>query len=133
MAVTPVVASLAPERARNGNVADVIANRIEATHSWVKSEPKDAYSIQLLVARSDEQLRNNLKGLPKNIEMHELYMYRSLAHGRPAVNVLWGSFDSRKAAQQELEVLPASLRANRPYVRTIEGIRADIDRSGSAR
>jgi len=44
------------------------------------------------------------------------------------VNVVWGSFADRKAAQEELALLPASLRANRPYVRTISSIRAEIER-----
>jgi septal ring-binding cell division protein DamX len=48
------------------------------------------------------------------------------------VNVLWGSFPHRKAAQEEVAVFPAALRANRPYVRTVDGIRAEIDRQNDA-
>jgi septal ring-binding cell division protein DamX len=48
------------------------------------------------------------------------------------VNVLWGSFSDRKVAQDELAQLPASLKANRPYVRTLEGIRAEFDRQNVA-
>jgi septal ring-binding cell division protein DamX len=80
------------------------------------------------VADNDQQLRNNLKALPKFIEINDIYMYRSAAQGRPMVNVLWGSFSDRKAALDEMAELPASLRSNRPYVRTLDGIRAEIDR-----
>jgi type II secretory pathway predicted ATPase ExeA/septal ring-binding cell division protein DamX len=107
---------------------DVISARMSATDKWLDSTDLTAYSIQLLVAEDDEQLRNHLKALPKFIEVNDIYMYRSAAQGRPMVNVLWGSFAERKAAQQELTLLPPSLRSNRPYVRTMSGIRAEIDR-----
>ena len=114
--------------------ADFVANRMEATARWIDSGVQNTYSIQLLVAADDQQLRNHLKALPKFIEANDIYMYRSATQGRPMVNVLWGSFADRKAAQDELALLPASLRTNRPYVRTISGIRAEIDRQqGSAR
>jgi type II secretory pathway predicted ATPase ExeA len=108
--------------------SDLIAGRMEATQQWVSSSTSGPYSIQLFVADNDQQLRNHLKGLPKFIEMNDIYMYRSAAQGRPMVNVLWGSFSDRKAAHDELAVLPSSLRANRPYVRTLDGIRAEIGR-----
>ena len=105
-----------------------------ATDKWLDSGIATAYSIQLFVADHDQQLRNHLNGLPKFIEANDIYMYRSAAQGRPMVNVLWGSFADRKAAQEELALLPSSLRANRPYVRTISGIRAEIERQrGSGR
>jgi type II secretory pathway predicted ATPase ExeA len=114
--------------------ADIIASRMLATDKWLDSGIATAYSIQLFVADHDQQLRNHLNGLPKFIEANDIYMYRSAAQGRPMVNVLWGSFADRKAAQEELALLPSSLRANRPYVRTISGIRAEIERQrGSGR
>jgi len=112
---------------------DIIASRMQATAAWLDSGIADAYSIQLLVAADDQQLRNHLKALAKFIEINDIYMYRSAAQGRPMVNVLWGNFAERKAAQDELAVLPASLRSNRPYVRTISGIRAEVARHGSGR
>jgi septal ring-binding cell division protein DamX len=135
----PVVAKAAApaERAEpvaaSGGSSDVIANRIEATHHWLKSDQAKPYSIQLLTVQSEEQLRNNLKALSKFIEVNDIYMYRSVALGRPAVSVLWGSFNSRQAAADELAELPRPLRANRPYVRSIEGIRAEVDRNSVTR
>ena len=107
---------------------EAIAARIEATRKWVNSDTGGAFSVQLLVADDVEQLRNHLKGLPKFIEINDIYMYRSAARGRPMYNLLWGSFADRRDAQEELAELPTSLRANRPYVRTLSGIRAEFDR-----
>ncbi len=125
----PLPGTVAPTSAPSSAAPrDVIDHRMQATERWLKGEVNDIFSIQLLVAGDEEQLRNHLKALPKFIEVNDIYMYRSAAHGRPKVNVLWGSFSDRKAAQEELAVLPPSLRANRPYVRTISGIRAEIER-----
>jgi type II secretory pathway predicted ATPase ExeA len=125
----PLPATVAPTSApASAAPRDVIDNRVQETEHWLRAEVDDVYSIQLLVAGDEEQLRNHLKALGKFIEVNDIYMYRSAAHGRPRVNVLWGSFADRKAAQEELALLPASLRANRPYVRTISSIRAEIER-----
>jgi septal ring-binding cell division protein DamX len=101
---------------------------MDATERWLKSGQSKPYSIQLLVA-SEEQLRNHVKAVSKFVEVNDIYMYRSVAQGRPAVSVLWGTFDSRQAAAAQLAELPRPLRASRPYVRSIEGIRAEVDRN----
>jgi septal ring-binding cell division protein DamX len=85
------------------------------------------------MAGSEDQLRYHLKSLPKFIEINDVYMYRSVAQGRPKVNVLWGSYEDREAALEWLEELPRSLRANRPYVRTFRAIRADMERNNASR
>ena len=109
--------------------ADIVTNRMEATAKWVQSGLTDAYSIQLFVAPDDGHLRSHLKALPKFIETTDLYMYRSAAQGKSKINVLWGSYDSRRAALEWLDELPPWLRANRPYVRSLEAIRAEMDRT----
>jgi septal ring-binding cell division protein DamX len=127
----PAPAPAAP-RASQAEPGDVIAGRMVATRQWINSGAAGPYSIQLFVAGDEQELRNHLKRLPKFIEINNIYMYRSAAQGGPMVNVLWGSFPDRKAAQDEVAVLPASLRANRPYVRTLDVIRAEIDRQNDS-
>ncbi|MGZ8267639.1 MAG: ExeA family protein [Burkholderiales bacterium] len=138
--ITPVVASgesalnRPAERASADSAAstgDVIAGRLDATRKWLSSNPPNVYTIQLLVTPDESQLRSGLRMLPKFIETDDLYMYRALAHGRPAVNVMWGSFLNREAAEEGLEALPGFLRANRPYVRTLGSVHADIERQAA--
>ena len=126
-------AAQAPQDTFKPGVGDVIANRILATQQWLNSDQSRPFSIQLLVASNEEQLRNHLKALSKFVEVNNVYMYRSVAQGKPVVSVLWGTFDTRQAAVAELEELPRSLRANRPYVRSLEGIRAEVDRKSVTR
>jgi type II secretory pathway predicted ATPase ExeA len=109
---------------------DVIARRMEATRKWISSRTSRTYSIQLFVAEDEEQLRNTLRSLTKFVELDDVYVYRSSGGGRQMMSVLWGSFPDRKAAQRELAQLPPVLRANRPYLRTSGGVRAEIEGSG---
>jgi len=121
-AAAPEANSLPPGEA----AGDPIASRLEATREWLASPTASLYSIQLLVAEDEQQLRKHLKTLPKFIEINDLYMYRSEAQGRRVVNVLWGSFRDRQAAHAEIAELPTSLRANRPYVRAVSAIRTEL-------
>lgn len=114
--------------AAESDAGDVVGSRLKATQQWLDSKAAGPFSIQLFVASNDPELRHHLKRLPKFIETNDIYMYLSSMQGGPMVNVLWGSFPDRKAAQDELARLPASLRTNRPYVRTVDVIRAENDR-----
>ena len=105
---------------------DLVASRMEATGKWLRSQNGSAYSIQLLVAEDEHQLRTHLKTLTRHVEANDIYLYRSAGHGRELVSVLWGTFADRRSAERQLKELPASLRANRPYLRTLAGVRAEI-------
>jgi septal ring-binding cell division protein DamX len=119
------------EAGHAGGNTDIIATRMEATQRLLKSGATKPFSIQLLTAWNDEQLRNHLKALTKFVEVNDVYMYRSSAQGRPAVSVLWGNFSDRQSALEQLEDLPRPLRVNRPYVRSMDEVRADAGRNVS--
>ncbi|MGH9650714.1 MAG: SPOR domain-containing protein, partial [Terriglobales bacterium] len=99
-----------------------------ATEQWLATEPGNLYSIQLLGTEDVRLLKLHLNELSKSIEMNKLFVYRTLANGRPLLSVLYGSFSDRRVAQDVLEKLPDSLKANRPILRTVEGIRAELKR-----
>jgi septal ring-binding cell division protein DamX len=86
------------------------------------------YSIQLLGTADAEQLKLHLNDLSKFIEMNKIFVYRTVANGRPLLTVLYGSFSDRRSAQEVLEKLPEGLKANRPILRTVEGIRGELKR-----
>jgi septal ring-binding cell division protein DamX len=66
--------------------------------------------------------------LSKSIEINKIFVYRTLAKDKPSLTVLYGSFSDRRAAQQALKELPASLKGYRPQLRTVQGILAEIQR-----
>ncbi|MFN3397098.1 MAG: SPOR domain-containing protein, partial [Sulfurimicrobium sp.] len=109
--------------------ADVVAQRLAATENWLATQGPATSSIQLMVSNDLRQLRNHLKKISHWIEMEQIFVYRSKAGGQPAWTVLYGSFPSREKTAEAMDALPESLKVYRPYLRTVQGIRAEIRRN----
>jgi septal ring-binding cell division protein DamX len=104
----------------------LVETRIAATREWLASEAHSTYSIQLFGTNDPLLLKTHLNDLAKSIEMNKIFVYRTLARQKPSLTVLYGSFGDRRAAQEALDRLPESLKANQPILRTVNGIRAEI-------
>ncbi len=79
-----------------------------------------------------EQLKSLLNSMGKVIEINKVFVYRTMARKQPSLTVLYGSFSSTREAREALDKLPASLRASRPILRTVQGIRAEIRQNQSS-
>jgi MSHA biogenesis protein MshM len=112
----------------NGNVdlSGLLESRLGATQDWLTGASQSTISIQLMGTNDPEQLKDLLNSMGKVIEINKVFVYRTKARQKPSLTVLYGSFDSRRAALEALDKLPASLRSNRPILRTVQGIRAEI-------
>ena len=116
-----------------GGRQDVLEARFSATQEWLASEAQTTFSIQLLGTVNPELLRHHLNDVGKSIDLNKIFVYRTIARQKPSLTVLYGSYNSRRAAQAALDSLPASLMANRPFLRTVEGIRSEIRSHEEAR
>jgi len=105
---------------------DLLEQRLLATGRWLEKADAATYSIQLLGSNQPALLRHYLDLLGKYIELEQIFVYRTVANRQPSMTVLYGSFRSRAEALHSLEALPGELKANRPYVRTVQGIRSEI-------
>jgi MSHA biogenesis protein MshM len=101
---------------------DILSRRLMVTEAWLANQPPSTVSIQLMGASSDEQLKAQLELLSRQIEMDNLYVYRTIANNQPFLTVLYGSFADRAEATRALQKLPADLQKNRPHLRTIAGV-----------
>jgi DamX protein len=106
----------------------MLSERLQATQQWLRAQPPDKHSIQLLGAENPDLLRSHLSIIAKSVEIADIYVYRTIARQRPFLAVLYGTFDSREAAQRALDRLPSPLKAFKPYVRTVQGIREELNR-----
>jgi len=107
---------------------DILEIRIAATKDWLGAEAAATFSIQLLATNDASLLRLHLNELAKLIEINKIFVYRTLANKKPFLTVLYGSFNSYRAAQEALDKLPDSLKVNRPFLRTVAGVRGEIAR-----
>lgn len=105
---------------------DLLEQRLLATEAWLAQQDRSAFTIQLLGSPDAELLRDYFKTIAKYLEIDKVYVYRTTANQRPSFTVLYGTFADRHEVSRVLESLPADMRANRPYTRTIQGVRAEI-------
>ena len=73
-------------------------------------------------ASSDEQLKSDIERLSQQIEIDNIYVYRTKVNNQPFLTVLYGGFANRFEAMQALQKLPAEIQKNRPQLRTIAGV-----------
>jgi septal ring-binding cell division protein DamX len=110
---------------------DVLEQRLLATDHWLGEQNGAFYSIQLLGSDDPELLREYFKTIAKYLEIDKVYVYRTVANRHPSLTVLYGTFATRNEVTQTLQGLPDELKFNRPYYRTIQGIRSEIARPRS--
>lgn len=110
---------------------DEVELRMAATREWLAQKGKNPYSIQLLGTDNPAQLKNHLNVIRKYVEINDIFVYRTIAKQKPSLTVLYGAFNDRRAAQEALAKLPASLKAYKPVLRTMQGVRAEIARHQS--
>jgi type II secretory pathway predicted ATPase ExeA len=106
--------------------AKLLQQRLAATTAWLASSPPQTYTIQLLGARDEQQLNQHLRFIANIIEMNDVFVYRTLAKGEPALTMTWGTFDSQNAAREAMAQLPARLKTYKPLLRTVQGIRTEV-------
>jgi MSHA biogenesis protein MshM len=106
--------------------SDLLEQRLLATERWLDEAQGTTFSIQLLGSNDPALLRNYFETLAKYIEIEKVFVYRTRANQQPSLTVLFGAFDRRADAMKSLEALPDELKANRPYIRTVQGIRSEI-------
>jgi len=124
-----------PEPARQPNEikGDILESRLRAGDDWLRTAPGQTLTIQLLGTENPPQLKEHLSTIAKSIEINNIFVYRTVAKQKPFLTVLYGSFGSREAAQDALDRLPLPLKANKPYLRTVQGVREEIGRYSAAR
>ncbi len=116
----PVTVASAPSVPATPN--DILTRRLSATTAWLTAQPPTTVSIQLMGASSDAQVKTDIERLSQQIELDNIYVYRTKVNKLPFLTVLYGSFANRFEATQSLQKLPAEIQKNHPQLRTIAGV-----------
>jgi hypothetical protein len=106
--------------------ASLVDERLAATRHWLARVDPNAFTIQLMEAEHEPQLLRDLKEIAKSVEINEVFLYRIDANRKASLAVLYGSFSDRRVAQDALDKLPPPLKVNRPFLRTVRGIRGGV-------
>ena len=113
-------------------IDDPLDARLAATQAWLDAQGPDTFSIQLMGANDPEELRRYLAKSGGLIETDRVFVYRTMAGGRPSMTVLYGSYPTRSDAARALAQLPQQLQLGQPYLRSVGGIRAELGQARSA-
>ena len=107
---------------------DVLQSRLIATQQWLVPENDPVWTLQTLSTTSEGDLRNHLTFLTKTIEINKIYVYRKKGamDQKPVLSVLYGTYGNKAEAERVLAQLPAQLKSNKPWLRTVQSIRADM-------
>jgi DamX protein len=99
------------------------ATGLSADRDWLTRQNRDHLTIQLVAAA-------DLAGAQRYVEQHQLSGIRYIqtrSNGRDLVVALAGSFANRASAEQALGNLPAAVRADQPWIRSLGSVQ-DIQR-----
>ncbi|MBB5019480.1 type II secretory pathway predicted ATPase ExeA [Chitinivorax tropicus] len=119
----PMVAPTAlPRPALNTGIVEA---RLQAATDWLLSAPAGFFTIQLIsmVESTPDQLSGELKRIALTLDQTKLYVTQSDMQGRPGYVVYYGSFSNRAEALDALAALPDAVRADKPVLRTLAGVR----------
>jgi MSHA biogenesis protein MshM len=106
---------------------DLLQQRLEATELWLKQQPEDTVSIQLMGSSNEAQLTQHLNYLATHLNAEKIYAYRTQVNKKPFITILYGSFSSRREASAAIEQLPEDIKLNQPQIRTIGGVLKEIN------
>lgn len=123
-ATTAPLPSAVPE----AEATALLAKRQRDTEDWLRQAPDSTHTLQILTADVARAAEVNLwlTRLPAGFKAEHIYIYSSLIRGQPRFSVLYGSFADRATATVALRELPKKMRDGKPLIRTIAGIRADL-------
>jgi septal ring-binding cell division protein DamX len=125
-AASAVSERAAPAATTANAQAGTVESRLAATREWLAAAPSTTHTLQLMGTGSEEQLQEHLRSLGKVLEPGRIRVFRTMAQGKPSITVVYGEYADRKSALQALEKLPPALTANRPVLRTVNGIRVEM-------
>lgn len=104
----------------------LLERRLAAMPAWLRAQPEDAYTVQLIGASDAKYLKQYLKTLSKSIDTDNVFVYRTRANLKPFMTVVYRTYPSLRSARDAIDQFPSDLQRFRPYERTIRGLRAEV-------
>ncbi len=116
----------------------LVNQRLEATRNLLSGASPETISLQIqsvpIVSAASGQsadalLKATLENLGRQLEIDNIYLYRMHKNDGEYTVILYGAFTQRAEALSALIGLPAEIKAGQPYLRTLAGVKKDIERS----
>ncbi|MDD5240470.1 MAG: AAA family ATPase [Sulfuricella sp.] len=123
------------EPAATAPIPTLLQQQLDATHAWLASEDGGHYTIQLMALTESDaspRITQTLDNIKKEIGLQDIYIYpihpaSTGGTSKHRFGIVLGSFSPREQAITAITRLPANYRAARPALRTIKGIKDEIE------
>jgi type II secretory pathway predicted ATPase ExeA/predicted outer membrane protein len=105
--------------------------QMQATDNWLNKAAAEDFTIQLVLldAWAEKKVEDFIEMAGAKLDRDKIYIYQARIGGKQVYSILYNEYASRQQAEAQLRRLPKALTKNRPYLRTVKGIRADIRKS----
>lgn len=100
----------------------VIATTSPFVEQLLQASPRN-YAVQLLASHSEANISDFVTQLSAD---HPAGYFETRYQGKPWFVAVLAAFDDRDKAARAISALPAKLRSNEPWVRSVAGIQTDI-------
>lgn len=116
----------------------LVNQRLQATDNLLSGSSPETISLQIQSVPGalatdgqpqDAMLKTVLEKLRRQLEMDNIYLYRMQQNDSVYTVILYGAFAQRADALNALNSLPEEIKANQPYLRTLAGVKKDIELS----
>ncbi|HYG32185.1 MAG TPA: hypothetical protein VD810_04260, partial [Methylophilaceae bacterium] len=102
--------------------SSLLQQRLEAGQTWLSQSPESQVTVQFMGGANEPQMEEQLKVLGRQLDPDKIYIFRTTEGGRPFMIATYGSYSSWNAGAQARRLLPSSLQANQPKLRSAGGI-----------
>lgn len=110
---------------------NILSQRLQQTDIWINNAQDDNFTIQLTLLDSgmESDAIRFLNMSNRYLNSQAIYIYEVSIRGRMFYSVLYNEYAERNQATGQLQQLPPQLKKSGPYLRTIRGIKADIQKT----
>ncbi len=130
----PAATSIAPPVASPATqtlVDPSLRKLLQTSRAWLTNQQPQSFSLQLALIETDAvQINRYLHKIKSQINPQEIYVYPTRVGEHARIGILYGSFSRRSDAILMQKKL-AELHDHEPQLRTIMGIKTEIERTNS--
>jgi len=108
------------------SATDTVPETKPAPHreSWLLVQPESSFSLQLLGSRNTESITGYIQ--QHNLDTEKSAVYKGNYKGAEWYVLLYGIYPSRQAALDARVMLPAAVRKDKPWPRTLKSVHSAI-------
>ena len=110
-----------------------LEQKLQSTTQWINQSATSLFTLQLMLIDdwATDDLINSVAQMSMNLDLEKIHIYQTSIRGRKVYSVLYSEYAQREDATEQLRQLPDWLRRSSPYLRTLKGIKSDLDRHSS--